>query len=105
MIDLDRDFALENLSGDARKDAFWSNGEDFLFGLVSMLVLDEVAVENEPLRRLMSSTREGPAFSVKEPNIERALADRIQAGWRLRGDIRQRQREAADLRLKTFRGE
>ncbi|MBL8179793.1 MAG: hypothetical protein JNK48_34255 [Bryobacterales bacterium] len=103
-VDFDHDLSIANLQTDVRKDAFWSNGEDFLFGLIGMLVLDEAAAQSPRLRSLLASTREDPAFSVNEPDLGKALAYRINTGWRLRGEERQAQRERA-LRLNTFRGD
>ena len=103
-VEPQRDFALGNLSSDAAKDDFWTNGEDSLFGLVAMLVLDDLVAGNQPLRQLLARTPEDPVFAVGEPNLERALAYRIAVGWRLRGEARQAQRQGDDFRLNTFRG-
>lgn len=102
-VDVNRDFSLANLESDPNRDPFWANGEEGIFGLVAMLVLNDVAPTHAPLRQLLAATPEDPTFSVQEPNLAQALAYRIRAGWQLRGDERQAQREGNAFRLNTFR--
>lgn len=102
-VDVSRDFSIGEVMTDAQKDDFWTNGEDFLYGLVAMLVLEEVAPGNA-LHFGMAATPEPSVFSVNEGNIEKALAYRVRVGWRLRGDERQAQREGNQFRLNTLRG-
>ncbi len=95
-LDPANDFSLHTFAG-GEPDPNWNVSTDSLYGLVDLLVLAELMIDDPQVRAILASQPDqANGFSTGcFENLEDALRYKMYQGWTLRGEARQAAREVA----------